>query len=99
VPPGPVVVTGTASDDGSGVARIEVSLQDTTTGLWWNPKTSAWRTQRAWDTAFGHGPASAMQWRYAFQGAQPGGRYALSVRARDRAGLVSSVVTRQLRAE
>jgi sugar lactone lactonase YvrE len=99
VQPGPVVVTGTAADGGSGVARIEVSLQDTATGLWWNPKTSAWRTQRAWDTAFGHGPASAMEWRYAFQGAQPGGRYSFSVRVRDRAGLVSPVVNRLLFAQ
>ena len=83
----------------AGVARVEVSLQDTATGLWWNPKTSAWRTNRAWDTAFAHGPSSSMQWRYTFQGAHPGGRYNFTVRTRDRAGLVSPVVSRQLRAD
>jgi DNA-binding beta-propeller fold protein YncE len=98
VPSGPVVVTGTAADGDAGVARVEVSLRDTATGLWWNPKTSAWRVNRAWDTAFGHGPVSSLEWRYAFQGAHPGGQYAFSVRARDRAGLVSPVLTRQLRA-
>ncbi len=99
VAPGPVVVTGTATDDDSGVARIEVSLGDTETGLWWNPRTSAWQVNRMWDTAFGHGPATAMGWRYAFVGAHPGGRYTFSVRARDRAGLVSPAVTRSLRAD
>jgi sugar lactone lactonase YvrE len=99
VPAGPVVVTGTAADGDAGVARVEVSLQDTATGLWWNPKTSAWRTNRAWDTAFAHGPSSSMQWRYTFQGAHPGGRYNFTVRTRDRAGLVSPVVSRQLRAD
>lgn len=97
VAPGPVVVTGTAADGDSLLARVEVSLVDTETGLWWDTRWSRWSTGRTWTTAFGHGGRSALTWRYTFVGAQPDGRYALSVRARDRAGLVSPVVTRQLR--
>jgi DNA-binding beta-propeller fold protein YncE len=99
VPAGPVVVTGTAADRDAMVARVEVSLEDVATGLWWDPRRSMWSADRAWDTAMGWGPGDDLAWRYAFVGAQPGGRYALSVRARDRAGLVSPAVTRELRVE
>jgi hypothetical protein len=94
-----VVVTGTAADRGTMVAGVEVSLEDVATGLWWDPRRSMWSADRAWDTAMGWGPRDDLKWRYAFVGAQPGGRYTFSVRVRDRAGLISPAVTRELRVD
>ena len=49
VPGGVTFVNGTVTDTAPyGVAKVEVSVQDTDTGLWWNSKNATWGTTQAW---------------------------------------------------
>jgi hypothetical protein len=77
---------GSASDTGSGVQKVELSLKRISTARWWNG-LSFGSTTEAWQTASGTG-----SWSYAFAGTSfPGeGEYTLRVRATDAAGNVTT---------
>ncbi len=79
-------VQGTASDDYSGVARVEVTIYDTDANLWWNG--SAWAAGGPfWLLASG-----TTNWQYALSDAYltDGHAYDLQSRATDVAGNVQT---------
>jgi glucose/arabinose dehydrogenase len=77
---------GSASDGGSGVQKVELSLKRVSTSRWWNGTTFG-STTEAWQAASGTG-----SWSYAFAGTSfpAQGQYTLLVRATDQAGNVTT---------
>jgi LmbE family N-acetylglucosaminyl deacetylase len=77
---------GSASDAGSGVQKVELSLKRISTARWWNG-SSFGSTTEVWQTASGTG-----SWSYAFAGTSfpAQGQYTLRVRATDAAGNVTT---------
>jgi LmbE family N-acetylglucosaminyl deacetylase len=77
---------GSASDAGSGVQKVELSLKRVSTARWWNG-SSFGSTTEVWQTASGTG-----SWSYAFAGTSfpAQDQYTLRVRATDAAGNVTT---------
>jgi len=90
VPAGLIDVTGTASDD-QQVAKTEVAILRTGSGMWWDARTSAWSTAKKWNLALGTGPVASMNWKLPFVGSDPAASYTVQARVTDVAGNVSSV--------
>jgi tripartite motif-containing protein 71 len=99
LPLAPVVITGTATDN-AAVANVELSIQDMTTGKWWNSSNSSWETGATasrpalagWTSPTA--PVTNVSWRYTFLGVSSGGLYLMQVKTRDASGHLSSVVQR-----
>jgi hypothetical protein len=77
---------GSASDSGSGLQKVEVSLKRVSTVRWWNG-TSFGSTTEVWQAASG-----TATWSYSFAGTSfpAQGQYTLRVRATDLAGNVTT---------
>jgi hypothetical protein len=92
VPGGVTFVNGTVTDTAPfGVAKVEVSVQDTDTGLWWNSKNATWTTTQAWGAAALSGPTiTSMSYSFAFVGARYDGHYTATVRAVDISSIASA---------
>lgn len=91
LPLAPVSLTGTATDNTS-VGNVEISIQDYTTGLWWNGNNNSWEaakttTLAGWSS--NTAPATSVTWRYTFLGVSAQGRYLVEARTRDHNGNVS----------
>lgn len=92
LPLAPVTITGTAADNVS-VGNVELSIQDYTTGLWWNASNASWEATKtaalaAWTSTAG--PATSVNWRYVFHGVSAQGRYIVEARTRDHNSNVSA---------
>lgn len=95
LPLNPVTMTGTAADAVS-VGNVELSIQDYTTGLWWNAANSSWEAVKtaalaAWTS--NAAPATSVSWRYTFHGVSAQGRYIVEAKTRDHNGNASSTST------
>jgi DNA-binding beta-propeller fold protein YncE len=92
LPAAEVVITGTATDAAPfGVAKVELAVQDTTTGMWWNAGTSTWRTDQTWGLAPMVGASSAsVTYAGTFVGIRYGGHYTAYARSTDVSGMVSA---------
>jgi hypothetical protein len=92
---GPVTLSGTATDN-VAVGNVEVSIQDYTTGLWWNAFNQSWEaTQPAPAIAAYSGTnASSVSWRWVFLGVSVQGRYVAQFKTRDHNGNLSQVRVR-----
>lgn len=88
----PLVVTGQAGDT-SGVALVDVSVQDNATGLFFNGRTAVWGTP-TWTPAIAWGPRTSSQWRFTLVPSLPGGSYTVKARATDVHGNVSKPIVR-----
>ena len=72
-----VTLTGTATDN-TAVGNVELSVQDYTTGLWWNSQDSSWEAAKTYSMASytaNTAPATSVSWRFVFPGVSPQGRY------------------------
>lgn len=85
---GSLVVSGRATDD-SGVRAVDVAVQDTATGLWWNDVTASWGPF-VWmngDSTPAARFATPTDWSFAMARPAPGA-YRVGARARDVGGRV-----------
>ena len=90
LPVGPVSISGTASDDLSGVASAQIAIKDRIGGLWWDPTTSTWGTGLKWiTTVLGTPGALSTPWSYSWTAGVAGGSYFVQARATDVAGNIS----------
>jgi DNA-binding beta-propeller fold protein YncE len=87
-----VIATGTAAD-ASGIGTVEVQVKDNTTGLYYNARTNVWAAAN-WSPAVHWGPITDRSWRFTTVLTFPGRTYTVRLRATDRLGNVSSVITR-----
>lgn len=77
-------ITGTASDNLSGVTQVQVRIRDVNTNLYWNG--SAWVTDSStWLTAAGTNP-----WSYPWPGSISDGTYQVQSRATDGVGNIET---------
>ena len=90
--PAPLVLAGGAAD-ASGVLQVEVLLQDTVTGRYWNARTGTWGPY-LWNHAVVWGPSSSVAWRFTATTALPGRTYAVKARAYDAVGNISKAAIR-----
>ena len=92
---GEIVVSGSASDD-TNVDQVEVAVQDTTTGRYFDIKLGAWVARMAWNQAASWGPGPSVSWRSTTPLTLPGRSYTVRVRALDPSGTYSKVATRSV---
>ncbi len=78
----PLVIAGRATDN-RALATVEVSVRDTTTGLWWDPTTATWTGSQTWGFAPWRGSPTDATWNWTFPGPQYGRTYHVEARARD----------------
>ena len=91
---GPVTLSGTATDD-TAVGNVELSVQDYTTGLWWNASNQSWEAaQTNAIAAYSATNANNVNWRWVFLGVSAQGRYVVMVKTRDHNGNLSQPVMR-----
>lgn len=96
LPLGPVTLTGTATDN-TGVGSVELTVQDYTTGLYWNSQNSAWEVGKTSSMASytsNTSPVTNASWRFVFPAVSRQGRYVVEIKTRDQAGNVSGSVMR-----
>jgi DNA-binding beta-propeller fold protein YncE len=91
VPFGPIDMSGTAADDSSGVATVQVAIKDRVTLQWWNPVTGTWgSTVRGpvnfITTTLTAPGALATSWSYTWGAAVSGGQYQIAAKSTDAAG-------------
>ncbi len=90
VAPGPVEITGTATDP-DGVGAVEVFVRDRTTGENWHAVSSAWGAGGRWAVAALAGADPTQQtFRWVLPSVKPGHEYLARFRAYDAHGAVSS---------
>jgi DNA-binding beta-propeller fold protein YncE len=92
--PAPLRIAGTAVD-ASGVLQVEVLVQDTVTGRYWNARAGTWGNY-LWNHAVVWGPSTAVSWRFAATTTLGGRGYLVKVRAMDAVGLLSKVTVRTI---
>lgn len=92
LPAAEVNITGTATDNAPfGVASVELAVQDTVTGMWWDSSTATWRPAQTWGSASMVGSSSAsVSYTYTFVGVRYGGHYTAFARSTDVSGMVSA---------
>jgi len=84
----PAGICGTASDDGTGVQRVEVSIRRVSTNRWWTGTGYTSTTER-WFVATG-----TTSWNFALASSTfAAGSYVVRVRATDNSGTVESPST------
>jgi DNA-binding beta-propeller fold protein YncE len=77
------VIFGGAATDNRGLATVEISLRDNSTGLWWDPRTATWVATQVWGLAPWRGSPTDATWSWTFPGPQYGHSYHAEARARD----------------
>lgn len=87
----PVNVAGTASST-QGIANVEVYVQRTSDGRWWDGRSASWVSTRTdnlapWTSTAA--PATTASFAYAFPGGAAGTTYRFEVVARNRQGTTS----------
>ncbi|MGB0101103.1 MAG: Ig-like domain-containing protein [Nocardioides sp.] len=87
----PVTIAGRVADD-RGLASVEISVRDASTGLWWDPASATWTATRVWGFAPWHGTPTDGRWSWTFPGPQYGRTYHVEVQARDIDNTVSTPV-------
>ncbi len=86
LPARPVRFSGTVTDE-TGVAGVQVAVQNTSTGLWFDPGNSTWSSTQNWSVSPLVGDTSKnMTWAWSFIGIEYSGSYHAEVRAFDVAG-------------
>ena len=92
LPAAEVTVNGTATDNAPfGVASVELAVQDTGTGLWWDASTATWRVDQTWGAAPMAGSSSAsVSYAYTFVGVRYGGHYTATARSTDVTWMISA---------
>ena len=80
-------VEGSYTDD-TRISTVEVALRDRDTGLYWNPRLSAWQTTRSFYAAHLVGSETSGTWRFPFVNTKPGTRLYVQARAVDERGNV-----------
>jgi DNA-binding beta-propeller fold protein YncE len=95
LPGAPVRIAGTVTDS-TGVAQVQVAVQDTASGLWFNPTQSTWQSTKVYAFAPWTGPAARTSVTYAWTwiGEDYGHNYRIEVRSTDVGGSVGPSVTR-----
>lgn len=96
LPLGSVTLTGSATDN-AAVGNVELTVQDHTTGLYWNSQNSSWETAPTSSLAAYTSTASPVtnaSWRFVFPAVSRQGRYVVEIKTRDAAGNVSGSVMR-----
>ena len=94
VPGRPVRFSGSVTDE-TAVAGVQISVQDTSTGLWFDAASSTWSSTQTWANSPLVGETSKnMTFAWSFIGVEYSGSYSASIRAIDPAGNLSPVVTR-----
>ena len=89
VPARPVRFSGTVTDE-TGVAAVQVAVQDKATGLWFDPSNSTWSATQNWSVSPLVGDTSkSMTWAWSFIGMEYSGSYHAEIRAVDVAGNTS----------
>lgn len=93
---GPVTLSGGATDD-TAMGNVEISVQDFTTGLWWNASNQSWEANQtnsvaAYSTT--NANVNNVSWRWVFLGVSAQGRYVVMVKSRDHNGNLSQPVMR-----
>ncbi|MBJ7528807.1 MAG: hypothetical protein JHD04_04685 [Nocardioides sp.] len=89
VPARPVRFSGTVTDE-TGVASVQVAVQDTGTGLWFDAGNSTWSTTQTWALSPLVGDtARSMTWAWSFIGVEYSGSFHAEVRGVDVAGNAS----------
>jgi len=87
---GQVDISGTATDN-VALGSVEVSVRDSSTGLWWNARNATWQSVRVWNLANTTGSATnSMSWRMPFVGVAYSGSYYAQARAYDTSRNVSA---------
>lgn len=93
LPGRPARLSGTVTDE-TAVASVQIAVQDTNTGLWFDPANSTWSATQAWSLSPLTGDTStSMSWSWTFIGVEYSGRYRAHIRAVDVAGNTSPVLT------
>lgn len=87
----PLVLSGNVTDD-RGLATVEVSVRDNSTGLWWDPATATWTSTQTWGFAPWRGTPTFGSWSWTFPGPQYGRTYHVEARSRDVDNTVSAPV-------
>ncbi len=88
----PLRIQGSAAD-ASRVLQVEVSLQDTGTGMYWNARTATWGTRLTWNHAVVWGQLASPSWRFTLVPTVAGTTYTTKARALDTFGNVSTILT------
>ena len=94
VPAANVRITGTATDTPPfGVAKVEVSVKDTDTNLWWNQRTGTWGATQEWNQAPAMGASiTNMTYAFTFNGSAYNGHYHAEVRGTDISSIASVTI-------
>ncbi len=87
----PLTISGGATDD-RGLASVEISVRDNSTGLWWDPTTATWTATQTWGFAPWSGTPTLARWTWTFPGPQYGRTYHVEARSRDADNTVSAPV-------
>ncbi|MGB0100783.1 MAG: hypothetical protein WBP61_10935 [Nocardioides sp.] len=91
LPGRPVRLSGTVTDN-TAVASVQVAVQDTATGKWFNASNSTWSATQEWALSPLMGANSAnMTWAWSFIGVEFSGSYHAEVRAVDVSGNTTGV--------
>lgn len=89
----PVTITGTAADN-FGVARVDVSIQNTDTGLWWNAGAATWSPTQTWNASAVAGASlTSVTWAQPVVGVVYNGHYAVQAQAVDVSSITSATVS------
>ncbi|MCW2764498.1 MAG: hypothetical protein JWO11_457 [Nocardioides sp.] len=91
VPARPIRYAGTVTDE-TGVAGVQVAVQDQDTGLWFDASSSTWSASQTWANSPVVGDTGTnMTWAWSFIGVEYSGRYHAEIRAVDVAGNTTPV--------
>ena len=90
---GQIVLTGTATDP-SGIALIDAQVRDLTTGRYYDGRASTYLSAATWSPGVVWGDLSAASWRYTVPATLTSRSYEVTIRATDRRGNLSLLVTK-----
>jgi hypothetical protein len=92
VPGRPVRLSGSVTDE-TAVASMQIAVQDTATGKWYDASNSTWSTTQTWANGPLVGDSTKnMKWAWTFIGVEYGGSYHAEVRGVDVAGNTSASI-------
>jgi DNA-binding beta-propeller fold protein YncE len=94
VPAANLKISGTATDTTPfGVAKVEVSVKNTDTNLWWDQRTGTWGATQVWNQAPATGTSiTNMTYAFAFNGVAYNGHYHAEVRGTDISSITSATI-------
>jgi len=85
----PVTVRGTYADN-DRIAKVEVAIRDTATGLWWDSSLATWKPVRSWNMSIVVGSATSGTWSAPIVTFNRGQRYFAQLRTVDATGNISA---------